>query len=753
MNIKDYQELNAKVDSIWKAYSADIRLKRKAFNEEDASLDQLFGEVLNKGIDENVVTGEERDILLKPSESYGTKIGIAQGVLAKLGTKIGGSVAAASSLANQTHTQGKAAAAYVEILKNKEMYGLEGKNEEEILEAAWYSTGTNDNLDPDQIKARVIKQKQAERKAYLEGKVKDKKALEMQYQVDATKIASQGPTEKELRDARRLATIEYLEEMQKDQVWAGTTSNSIGELYNAEGLAISIAALGKAGSFTTEARQVVSERLGQIGENVGAVNGLLKAGKYGEVFSNPEGYLSSKAGNFVAQRVAQAATTKATQALIAVGLQSVATAVAPIVGNIAAWIVSNVAVKALRGTINTIKDGAKKAGAAAVGFAVIMASAIGPGFAIGAGATALIALIVVPLVALIMFIINASGYLVPPGTALTTSGTIIGQNANAVVENPYIRVVKTANPPGPFGNSDLPLSVQYTIVITAKKETLTGVTFKYDCQLIRDPSGACPPTDPATPLAPPGGTITTDAPFTITYRQNYSVAFQNSLVMDNLTVSATVASNPARQEASGFASIVIGNPPTRCFTFKGDWPPRERSVMLAAIGQIVRATVYTDKICNGGAINLIYSAFQETYQGKAYGGQTAGPNITFYPLALGNVPSAFYTLAHESGHVLAGRTNLLTLFEQRGIPVSPEGTVCTYPFSQTNSEDFAESIALYFVGQSLSSATRDFGCMKVLTPTPHFLDLYSKYPKHWCFERKSVFENALSWKVDETICN
>jgi len=164
------------------------------------------------------------------------------------------------------------------------------------------------------------------------------------------------------------------------------------------------------------------------------------------------------------------------------------------------------------------------------------------------------------LVIFILFIINSGSYVVPLSPYLYTPG--------AVVENPYIGVEKTAEPPGPFQNSQLPLTITYTITVTAKLSTLTNIRFNYDCEVIR--SGAapnCPSTNPSIP-APPIS-ISPVQPFTFTYRQTFSGSnFRDSLVVDTFTVTADT---PGAQnaEAAASAGIKIGNPPDTC---PNGWP-------------------------------------------------------------------------------------------------------------------------------------------------------------------------------------
>ena len=70
-------------------------------------------------------------------------------------------------------------------------------------------------------------------------------------------------------------------------------------------------------------------------------------------------------------------------------------------------------------------------------------------------------LVLPPLVAFIMLVINNSAYVVPPSArTLATMGQVV---------SPYIDIQKVASPAGPFQNSDLPKTIEYTITITAKK--------------------------------------------------------------------------------------------------------------------------------------------------------------------------------------------------------------------------------------------------------------------------------------------
>lgn len=347
-----------------------------------------------------------------------------------------------------------------------------------------------------------------------------------------------------------------------------------------------------------------------------------------------------------------------------------------------------------------------------------------------AGAVALISVLVVPLfIAFILLIINSGAFLVPPATGLTLSpGSIGTQNS------PYIKITKTASPAGPFENSDIPFEVTYTIVISAPLDTLKNVVYEYECEVIQqEGSNPCPTIDPAIPSPP--SEIVKGGNITITYKANYNNSVYNdSMVLDSFRVSASTptAANAKSQVA---AAIVIGDPPTACFLFASNWPEGDRNIEIRAIAQMTRARKFIDKLCGGGPITLNYSATQS----EVYGARITGPRqILIYPLGIGTLGNALYTIAHESGHVLAQVTNLQTLYLDDD-NVVPERELCTYRYDpHPPSEDFAEMVALY-ISQAPGSTHRNFDCM------PGGIDLKSKYPNHWFFARQKIFEESLGW--------
>ena len=177
------------------------------------------------------------------------------------------------------------------------------------------------------------------------------------------------------------------------------------------------------------------------------------------------------------------------------------------------------------------------------------------------GAPVAVAMIAIPLViTLILFIINSGAYIVPPQIGVSPF----------TIESAFIGVVKTAEPAGPFKNDDLPINITYTIEVSAKKGTLTNISFDYDCRVIKDGSAPdCPPITPDIP-APPS-LISPVEPFTFTYTYSTPISgsfFFDSFVVDTFTVTAD-APEKAGDKAASSVGIKIGNPPDEC---PDGWP-------------------------------------------------------------------------------------------------------------------------------------------------------------------------------------
>jgi hypothetical protein len=169
-------------------------------------------------------------------------------------------------------------------------------------------------------------------------------------------------------------------------------------------------------------------------------------------------------------------------------------------------------------------------------------------------------LLIIPvLVTIILFLINSGAYVVPLQSP--TSG-FSGISANA-----YLQVDKVADPEGPFKNADLPLNINYTITITAKRTMLTNISIEETCQIITAKGvSQCPSTTPSNLPTE----IYASTPYTFSYGRTYSGSeYKDSLVVNTVTVYA-YAEGGGQQEAVTSAAIKIGNPPEDCPNYA--WP-------------------------------------------------------------------------------------------------------------------------------------------------------------------------------------
>lgn len=345
---------------------------------------------------------------------------------------------------------------------------------------------------------------------------------------------------------------------------------------------------------------------------------------------------------------------------------------------------------------------------------------IGASMAITIGTPIIVAIVVFPiLVAIILFIINSGAYIVPPSSLVGLS------------ENPYIRVEKSANPAGPFKNSDIPLTVEYTIVITAKKSSLTHIKIVYECRVIKESSSPpCPAISGEIPNLDDSFTISPVSPYSFSYSVSYdSSDYYDSLITDTITVTADT-SDGAGQTTSGSASIMIGNPPTKCFKPIGNnWPANYLANLQAAIVKITTDhPVYAAKTCTGGDIKIVYDPTPHTYWGFHY--HLPDKDIELYSGGLGSQLNAEYILTHESAHHLS-RINPALYSEYKHFDGVPgERPICSYDETFKPGEAFAEATALYGSEKTLSHFQGCSGTSGTFK---------ENYPKHWEFENTKVF--------------
>ena len=201
------------------------------------------------------------------------------------------------------------------------------------------------------------------------------------------------------------------------------------------------------------------------------------------------------------------------------------------------------------GVLTGIASGGTSLGAVGAGIGVFFKS-LGGIMVASIGTPLLVTLLVFPiLVAFILFIINSGAYVVP------LSDSTFGRTSN-----PYIDVIKTPEPPGPFTNKELPKTITYKITVKAKRSVLTNVSIKYDCKVISTANKNCPPTSVAPATV---DSISPSLPYTFTYTSTYDNSFINSAIIDTVTVTADTGEVVGTTTETS-ASVTFGTPPISC---------------------------------------------------------------------------------------------------------------------------------------------------------------------------------------------
>ncbi len=326
-------------------------------------------------------------------------------------------------------------------------------------------------------------------------------------------------------------------------------------------------------------------------------------------------------------------------------------------------------------------------------------------------------------VALILFIINSSAYVVPPEMSLLSSA------------NPYIDVQKTADPEGTIAS---PTTITYTVTVTAKKDVLTFISFQNKCQGIKKSGSTldCKNLEkmPTPSEIPPS--ISPGTPFSFTFTSAYDSRYQDTLVSDTVTVFA-VSESGGEVSETGAASVCFGNCPLDCFKTADNgesWPSSYKANLDTAAAVISgKYPNFAAKACAAGTVNLCYTTSNPSpigtsgmCNGTIYARHihAKGCDINFNQCGIKNQSDALFILTHEATHHIQTITpNYERLFEQ-GVPQG-SWPICTY--SATNGDPYeshAESSALFVGKPSWNNCVTSFA---------------SQYPKNYQFVKNVMF--------------
>lgn len=318
----------------------------------------------------------------------------------------------------------------------------------------------------------------------------------------------------------------------------------------------------------------------------------------------------------------------------------------------------------------------------------------------------------------VLIIINNSAYLTPPGSPALSS------------TNPYIQVDKVASPTGQLPS---PTTITYTVTITAKTDTLSGVSFKTTCSAIKK-SGSnidCKNLE-QIPAAP--ASISPGSPFTFTFTSNYDSKYADALVTDTITVSAS-SNAGGKVSETGTASICFGDCPLNCFKTVDSnepWPANFKANLDAAAATLGGTYPnFAAKACAGGTVNLCYTTKNPSPIGKGLCNQTiyarhahAGScDINFNQCGIKSQSDALFILTHEATHHIQNISGGYERQFEQQVPKS-EWPMCTYSATGDPYESMAEGDALFVGKPSWSSCVTNY---------------QSQYPKHYLFAKNVMF--------------
>lgn len=306
-------------------------------------------------------------------------------------------------------------------------------------------------------------------------------------------------------------------------------------------------------------------------------------------------------------------------------------------------------------------------------------------------------------------------------------------------ESRFIQITKSAAPQN-IKNDELPKTVEFTIVVTAREQALTISSIKETfAALAKDKTI----TIPEKTLTPPKTRLSPGESTEIKFSINFDKNFEDSAVTATTALSASVDGQAATETASASTTVIVGSPPTSCIVFDNARLPWQdsgatayKSWVIQAIAYISQSQAYIAKLCEKGPVFL-----ERGHRSLDVGDKDDVAGMA--PAALGNRVYLFdkaftgylqlrYVLAHELGHIYAYRHgDTFKLFETvvnpQSDPKKGETFLKTYPLAKSAPEDFPETIALYVVWETTSIG--NYG----------IINMPAEYPKHYAFAREQIF--------------
>lgn len=296
-----------------------------------------------------------------------------------------------TSKSEPTISEGQTAENIQEMIKDPEKFGV---TKEELLDVAWFISAGEESLDPEKIKDEVVARRSA-RPGIPGGET----------------LTEEEETRAE-REKRTLSHFEKLAESKK-------ATNSDEHLLAIE---LNLAYL-KANNdkLSEESRQ---QTLESISAQVATVGSMYATGDGPSLYRSGGDIAAGKIKNYALKKFGIPADAKglaakaATQVILNAAIPGVGAGLSKLVGPVLEKYIG----KAIDAQVQAAKRAAKFAAATLAAIALTGFTSV----AAGVGTAVLSAVIVVPvLLTLVIFIINAGGYIVPVSTTISEVGTII----------------------------------------------------------------------------------------------------------------------------------------------------------------------------------------------------------------------------------------------------------------------------------------------------------------------------------------
>lgn len=305
----------------------------------------------------------------------------------------------------------------------------------------------------------------------------------------------------------------------------------------------------------------------------------------------------------------------------------------------------------------------------------------------------------------------------------------------------YIALTKTANPDKFENTAPEPYQIKYTVSIHSKEKRLHKIKVGEKITLIDQgvsktlDSKTTPRVNYTTPLPASVPDIEPGNTYSFDYEVQVSGKITDALLVNEVTVKGAVdgpAGVDLTKQTKIAATAVFGNP-TSCFVFSGQWSNQEKTAELRAISQLSSKPNYTQALCQNPAQPIELIRLKNSDYCRVLIDNP--PKIYLTNKCVGSEASTLYGLAHESGHVFVSRNGDVynQFYSKFGGNIGPrlEDFICSYPLGKTSSEDFPETIAVYFTNLYYSTYTYHACGGKTI-------NLQTDYPLHYNFIRPYI---------------